>query len=388
MSASDPGSSDVISRTCPGSIRWRASRVFTTGMGQKSPRQSIDRSATTAISAMSLKILTPTRKAGNRIMVTMSAEPSGDLAMAGRLLRHKVLLALTLSSLIPLLVLAYVVLRYVEPGLDRAEVARFYGLHGLILGTVLAMAGGAYIIWDLGRALSRLADLMAKEPRLSDIASRSDEVGTLMKSFSNMLGTVEQQAIDINTFAMRLDAAYRELEATNAKLKETSFKDEVTGLYNRRFFSLRLEEEISRFRRFNHPVSVVVLDLDGFKSINDEFGHAVGDETLRDIAQILMKHSRGINVVSRYGGDEFAVLLVETSKTGARLYAERIRHVVATFPFSHGKNVTASFGVSSLPDDEATTSEGLFRAADEALYAAKRAGKNQVMGAGPAEKAD
>ena len=129
-------------------------------------------------------------------------------------------------------------------------------------------------------------------------------------------------------------------------------------------------------------MSVVVLDLDGFKSINDEFGHAVGDETLRDIAQILMKHSRGINVVSRYGGDEFAVLLVETAKSGARLYADRIRQVVATFPFSHGKQVTASFGVASLPDDEATTSEELFRAADEALYAAKRAGKNQVVGAG------
>jgi len=302
----------------------------------------------------------------------MSPESSGDVALAGRLFKHKVLLALTLSSLIPLLVLAYVVLRYVEPGLDRAEVARFYGLHGLILATMLAMAVGAYIIWDMGRALSRLAEL----------GSRSDEVGTLMTSFSSMLGTVEQQAIDINTFAMRLDAAYRELEATNAKLKETSFKDEVTGLYNRRFFSLRLEEEISRYRRFNHPVSVVVLDLDGFKTVNDEFGHAVGDDTLRDIGQILMKHSRGINVVSRYGGDEFAVLLVETAKSGARLYADRIRQVVATFPFSHGKQVTASFGVASLPDDEATTSEELFRAADEALYAAKRAGKNQVVGAG------
>jgi diguanylate cyclase (GGDEF)-like protein len=209
-----------------------------------------------------------------------------------------------------------------------------------------------------------------------------------MRSFSNMLGTVEQQAIDINTFAMRLDAAYRELEATNAKLKETSFKDEVTGLYNRRFFSLRLEEEISRFRRFNHPVSVVVLDLDGFKSVNDEFGHAVGDETLRDVGQILMKHSRGINVVSRYGGDEFAVLLVETSKSGARLYADRIRQVVATFPYSHGKRVTASFGVASLPDDEASTSEELFRAADGALYAAKRAGKNQVVAAGPGQKVE
>ena len=318
----------------------------------------------------------------------MSRPFSGDAASAGRLLRRKVLLALTLSSLIPILVLGYVVHRYVQPSLDPAHVGRFYGLQALILLTVVAMLSGAYIMWTLGRAFARMTELLSDESRLAEIGTRSDEVGTLMKSFSSMLGTVEQQAMDINTFAVRLDAAYRELEATNAKLKETSFKDEVTGLYNRRFFSLRLEEEISRFRRFNHPVSVVVLDLDGFKSINDEFGHAVGDETLRDIAQILMKHSRGINVVSRYGGDEFAVLLVETSKTGARLYAERIRHVVATFPFSHGKNVTASFGVSSLPDDEATTSEGLFRAADEALYAAKRAGKNQVMGAGPAEKAD
>ena len=318
----------------------------------------------------------------------MSERFSGDAASAGRLLRRKVLLALTLSSLIPVLVLGYVVHRYVQPSLDPAHVGRFYGLQALILLTVLGMIGGAYIMWTIGRAFSRMAELVSNDTRIAEIGTQSDQVGTLMKSFSSMLGTVEQQAMDINTFAMRLDAAYRELEATNAKLKETSFKDEVTGLYNRRFFSLRLEEEISRFRRFNHPVSVVVLDVDGFKSVNDEFGHAVGDETLRDIAQILMKHSRGINVVSRYGGDEFAVLLVETSKTGARLYADRIRHVVATFPFSHGKTVTASFGVSSLPDDEATTSEALFRAADEALYAAKRAGKNQVKGAGPAEKAD
>ena len=319
----------------------------------------------------------------------MAPEPLlADAASAGRLLRRKVLLALTLSSLIPILVLGYVVHRYVQPSLDPAHVGRFYGLQALILLTVLGMIAGAYIMWTIGRSFAGMAELLSNETRIAAIGTQSDQVGTLMKSFSSMLGTVEQQAMDINTFAMRLDAAYRELEATNAKLKETSFKDEVTGLYNRRFFSLRLEEEISRFRRFNHPVSVVVLDVDGFKSDNDEFGHAVGDETLRDIAQILMKHSRGINVVSRYGGDEFAVLLVETSKTGARLYADRIRHVVATFPFSHGKTVTASFGVSSLPDDEATTSEGLFRAADEALYAAKRAGKNQVMGAGPAEKAD
>jgi diguanylate cyclase (GGDEF)-like protein len=193
-----------------------------------------------------------------------------------------------------------------------------------------------------------------------------------------MLSTVEHQAVEINVFASKLDAAYKELESTNLRLKEYSFKDEVTGLYNRRFFTMRLDEELARYRRFNHPSSVVLLDLDGFKAVNDDLGHMVGDETLRDIAQILQKHSRGINVISRYGGDEFAVLLVETSKAGARLYADRIRQVIGTFPFSHGKQVTASLGVASVPDDEAVTAEDLFRAADEALYSAKRAGKNQV----------
>jgi diguanylate cyclase (GGDEF)-like protein len=120
------------------------------------------------------------------------------------------------------------------------------------------------------------------------------------------------------------------------------------------------------------------MDLDGFKAVNDDMGHVVGDGTLRDIGQILIKHSRGINVVSRYGGDEFAVLLVETSKAGARIYADRIRQIIAGYPFSHGKPITASFGVANLPDDEATTSEDLIRAADDALYAAKRAGKNVV----------
>jgi diguanylate cyclase (GGDEF)-like protein len=91
-------------------------------------------------------------------------------------------------------------------------------------------------------------------------------------------------------------------------------------------------------------------------------------------------------VVSRYGGDEFAILLVETSKAGARLYADRIRQVIANFPFSHGKTITASLGVASVPDDEAATAEDLFRAADEALYSAKRAGKNQVAAIEQTEK--
>jgi diguanylate cyclase (GGDEF)-like protein len=200
----------------------------------------------------------------------------------------------------------------------------------------------------------------------------------MMGAFTRIVGRIEEQGNEINEFAQRLENAYKDLESSNARLKELSFKDEVTGLYNRRFFSIRLEEEVSRYRRFDHPVSVMLIDLDSFKNVNDELGHGAGDETLRDVANILLKYSRGINVICRYGGDEFAVLLVETSKAGARLYANRIRQVLATYPFANGHRVTASFGIAALPEDVEPTAEELIRAADEALYAAKRSGKNRV----------
>ncbi|HXG05585.1 MAG TPA: diguanylate cyclase [Candidatus Binatia bacterium] len=306
---------------------------------------------------------------------------ASDVAQAGQRLRRKVMLALVLSSVLPLLVLVYVAQGYVLPQLDPSESVRSLALHALIAFTLLAILAGGWVIWDIGRTMAHIAQMLGDEARWDRLASRKDEIGTLMQSFAQMLEKIEEQTSEINSYASRLDAAYKELEITNARLKETSFKDEVTGLYNRRFFSVRLEEELQRHRRFNHPVSVVLIDLDGFKAVNDELGHSVGDDTLRDIAQILVKHSRGINVVARYGGDEFAVLLVETSKSGARLYADRIRQVISTYPFSHGKPITASFGIASLPEDEAATSEDLVRAADEALYAAKRAGKNQVVAA-------
>jgi diguanylate cyclase (GGDEF)-like protein len=253
-------------------------------------------------------------------------------------------------------------------------------LQALVVLTAVLILAGAYVLRDVAGVVARTAQRPQGAGPLQALEGRTDEIGALMQSFSRMIGTIESQAQEINGFATRLDAAYKELERTNSRLKEFSFKDEVTGLYNRRFFSIRLEEEVSRHRRFRHPVSVVLLDLDGFKAVNDQQGHAAGDETLRDVAHILLKHSRGINVISRYGGDEFVVLLVETSKPGARLYADRIRQVVARYPFSHGLRVTASFGISSLPEDVAPSAEEMMRAADEALYSAKRAGKNTVTG--------
>jgi diguanylate cyclase (GGDEF)-like protein len=315
---------------------------------------------------------------------------------AGQRVKRKVIVALALTTFIPLLVVTYCLYAYTWPFLTPERQVRDLPWMLLLLAfTGVMMAAGSFMLWDLATSVARTAEAVvgAKKPSLvgtraagsspereavKQYVQQSDEVDALMLSFSRMLSTIEQQAADVNQYSQRLDAAYKELESTNARLKEFSFKDEVTGLYNRRFFSIRLEEEVSRYRRFNHPVSVVLLDLDGFKAVNDELGHAAGDETLRGMADILLKQSRGINVICRYGGDEFAVLLVETSKNGARLYADRIRYILSSSTFSHGRRVTASFGIASLPEDVTPSAEELIRAADEALYAAKRAGKNRV----------
>lgn len=156
-------------------------------------------------------------------------------------------------------------------------------------------------------------------------------------------------------------------------LKEAAFKDEVTGLYNRRFFSIRLAEEVARCQSADLPVSVVLLNLDGVGSVVDESRRKAGEEVLRSVAEVLLRHTRGINVISRYDGDLFAVLLVETSQAGARLYVDRIRYVWSSVEVSHGHPITPRFGIASLPDDAVATPEDLFRLADEALRAARRA---------------
>jgi diguanylate cyclase (GGDEF)-like protein len=299
----------------------------------------------------------------------------------GSWFRRKISLALTLTALVPLLILAYSLYASVMSWLGHEPLyARdLLWSQALLVFTGLLMAAGGLVIWDLGTTVRRTAETVAATSRVeSAVAEKSDQIGALMSSFSRMLGTIETQTGEIKDFATRLDAAYRELESTNARLKEVSFKDEVTRLYNRRFFSIRLEEEVARYRRFNHPVSVVLLDLDDFKAVNDELGHAIGDETLRDVGGLLLKHSRGINVICRYGGDEFAVLLVETPKAGAQIYADRIRHVLVHHLFPHERRISASFGIATMPEDVGADAEDLIRAADEALYAAKPAGKNRV----------
>jgi diguanylate cyclase (GGDEF)-like protein len=157
--------------------------------------------------------------------------------------------------------------------------------------------------------------------------------------------------------------------------------DGLTELANRREFEESLANEISRAERFGGNLALILADLDNFKQVNDRFGHQAGDEVLRSFADILRETVRDIDVAARYGGEEFAILLPQTDIGGAEALAERLREAVESRAMAEAQDgpvtVTSSFGVASFP--EAGTGPGLFAAADEALYRAKRAGKNCVV---------
>ena len=176
--------------------------------------------------------------------------------------------------------------------------------------------------------------------------------------------------------AMRALASQAAVAIRNARLEDLSFKDVCTELYNHRYFALRIDEEVKRHTRFGHPLSLVVLNIDHFKQLNTDHGTAAGDEVLREVARLLVKHSRSFTIIARLDGDGFAALLANTPKAGAVTYSQRIRGVIAAHSFAHGA-LTASFGVAGLPAD-AALAEDLIAAAQRALGDAERLGRNRV----------
>ncbi len=195
---------------------------------------------------------------------------------------------------------------------------------------------------------------------------------------------VAGMAVDITAmrrYEMKLEAQQQELERMNVRLAVQSATDPLTGLKNRRAFQERLEAEVGRARRYGSPLSLLILDVDHFKSYNDAFGHPAGDEVLRKVATLLLGETRSADLVARYGGEEFVVLLPDTELEGALLLAERCRNAIETADWSR-RGVTISVGVSTLTLDTLDDG-GLLEATDRALYEAKRDGRNCVRGSHP-----
>jgi len=162
------------------------------------------------------------------------------------------------------------------------------------------------------------------------------------------------------------------------RVKQLAYLDGLTGIFNRRHFELRIVDEIERARRYGTNMAVIMADIDQFKRLNDEFGHLLGDEVLRQVSSLFHQNLRKIDVVCRYGGEEFALLLTQTNASQAVTVAEKLRKLVEGWQFPGvPRTVTISAGVSAFPDHGASRDE-LVRAADNALYCAKQSGRNRV----------
>jgi diguanylate cyclase (GGDEF)-like protein len=189
----------------------------------------------------------------------------------------------------------------------------------------------------------------------------------------------QQQQMLLESLALQIASALQ-----NAHLYELAMVDGLTGLFVRRYFDARIEEEIERSRRYGSPFSVVMLDVDDFKKLNDTYGHLGGDRVLRAIANVIKAQMRGVDTAARYGGEEMAVILPRTEMVGAYNLAERIREAIAELRITtdddppRALSVTASLGIAAFPESKAQTGEDLVRRADRALYRAKKTGKNRV----------
>ncbi|MGR9105893.1 MAG: GGDEF domain-containing response regulator [Gammaproteobacteria bacterium] len=178
--------------------------------------------------------------------------------------------------------------------------------------------------------------------------------------------------------------ATQELQEANIKLARLSAVDGLTEVFNRRYFDYALEKEFQRSIRNRVPISLIMIDIDGFKDFNDHYGHLRGDQCLKQIASALKKvFNRSHDFVARYGGEEFVVVLPETSKEGAERMAEALRFRVESLAIDHikapvGTCVTISLGAASIVPQPGIRSEELIKLADRALYRSKIAGRNRV----------
>lgn len=242
-----------------------------------------------------------------------------------------------------------------------------------------------------GRSLA--AGLTIIESHVGSGSSLSREtrscMGIPLVSFGQTLGMLVMESVEEGRFQ---ESDGESLEAVadicataiqNAhyveRVKQLAYLDGLTGIFNRRFFELRILEEIDRARRFQAGMAVLMVDIDQFKRLNDEFGHLLGDEVLRQVSSIFSQQLRKIDVVCRYGGEEFAIVLSQTNPQHALAVAEKLRRLVENWQFPGvARPVTISTGVATFPN-HGTTRDELVRAADAGLYAAKQGGRNRVL---------
>lgn len=275
------------------------------------------------------------------------------------------------DGVIPLRVLVNIPMNVVFAKADRVFIRNLIG--SALAAALLLIAAWYGTEFFVLRKIRALLDA-ASRVRAGDLSARTglryegEELSQIGAAFDEMALTLQDRDI--------------ELKQVLRELSEQATTDPLTGLYNRRYLPGFFQRELERAKRSATPVAAILLDIDHFKRINDSFGHAAGDLVLTELAGLLKHHNRGSDMVCRYGGEEFLLILPGASLDGARQRAENIRTLVKNLELKYHEQplgmITASFGVALFPD-HADGAQSLIHAADEALFAAKGAGRDRVI---------
>lgn len=200
------------------------------------------------------------------------------------------------------------------------------------------------------------------------------ELGRLNFSYEQLVLALKEARDKSELFA-------KELKEVNHRLEMMAFRDGLTNLHNHRFFQENLQREMARTKRYGHPLSLVMFDIDFFKDVNDAHGHPAGDQVLINLANAIVGVVRPSDIVARYGGEEFTVILPETDRIGMKVFAERLRRCAATVTTvfnGHPIKVTISVGGVQYSKEDIITQHELIEAADKGLYLSKKNGRNRV----------
>lgn len=228
------------------------------------------------------------------------------------------------------------------------------------------------------------ADLLKEHAKASDLAKKGitgEKVSVIVlcdgpAPFDEaVLGATPYVRLDVKDSVLQ---KIKELHEENMKLRSLALIDNLTGLGNKRFFWMQLETEMARTKRTGHPCTLMMIDLDNFKGLNDRFGHLEGDRFLEEFGKIMRDNSRSTDLPCRYGGDEFALVMPATSVAHTLKTAERLRTILADMLQKSNPPVTLSVGVSEYTPSSPYTAKKLVRAADMALYEAKKEGRNRI----------
>lgn len=310
---------------------------------------------------------------------------AGSPTEIGRKTRAKVAVIYALTTIIPLLVMFYIIQANIFLR-NKMGVVTVSLLALIALG--IALLGGKIMkeVWGkLNQAMEKIEHIREENEALKSVPhlEQSDEIDRIPSVVMHLVEVAKKQMNELKRYNEQVQDLNSRLREANEKLQQLSTEDSLTGLFNRRYFDHRVPEEVARTQRYGRDLALAMIDIDFFKDYNDNVGHPAGDKALTAIGDIIRKSIRETDLPFRYGGEELAIVMPETTSESATSVGERIRSAVEKQPFEGESSqpnakLTVSIGIAVLKNGHSDVEE-FVSAADKALYKAKSVGRNRLV---------